>query len=279
MSSSVRSLMVVLCRLSVRATGPSVRRACQGLAVVAMLTVLTAAPVLATGSSGSTLTLGQLIGKCLTIGDKKFYFDSFCSDNLSACNIKLVTINEGADAIGFNLIGQASADQSWCGSGGGITASFTLKYHVVVQDANQLIKDADLALTLGTNCDQQPQPACTTPGGGGSLCSATVEETIKAGLGKPKLQVSVSGTQGQDTDSVDFTPVKTVSVVKKFELTCDPGSAWNSLQSYGKSGSYGDKNKVDFCIQQTFSQIPEPSTTATIGLALCALLPLLRRRR
>lgn len=254
-------------------TGISTSQRCgrrAGLLAVLLATAvsLSVRPTLAGEAGNEGLTLDELIGSSLTVGDKTFYFDCYFSCDISAASITVTPINEGMDAIGFELSGSCPTGgwgwDWWDRSG------FILKYHVVVDDPNNLIKDAALGLRLEQ--DTEPTIATSSYWDNDDGCSARVTETLKAGLVTPNLSAFVDENNPEDGDQVEFDPVRCVYVVKKFSLSGCGGWDWSA-----NCGDY-DRDSCQFSIVQTFSQIPEPSAVVLVMLGCCGLVPLMRRR-
>ena len=222
--------------------------------------LLFSAPTTATAvttnlTAGQTINLGTVIdnGLGVQIGDKlfaDFFFDYSDTDN---GNIDLTKANVNLTALSNNIGFGVSFTQPLLAQGP-VTKNIALNYSATVTDPNFLISDIHLVITGSS--------------GNGGL--GTVDEDVYTGgfngTNVGSIHADTSTPPLSLTDSADIVPPVVELWVQKLV------SVTGSNQS---ASGFATITVID----QTFSQIPEPSTVLLVGLGLLGLVALNRKRQ
>jgi hypothetical protein len=204
-----------------------------------------AATVVLPGPAPTTLDTLLVPGATYTVGDKQFsdFTYSYTGTNPDASGVNVIPIQDMDGNFGIRLQG------GFVDLPGGGSSDSTVTFNVTALDLSLLISDAHLAANV----------ALVGPG------SASVTETFQPVF--PNTLLMVFDTPGSTmlTDSAIFPgAVRTLPVQKHIRLsseaTSGPGFASMSF------------------VDQTFSQIPEPSTLSLVGLVGFALAFRFRRK-
>jgi len=226
-------------------------------ALVAVL--LFSSPTVATAQV-TNLTAGQSIGLAtvidnglkVQIGDKQFadFFYSYLdtdgnsANDLSRSNVTLTALSND---IGFGLSFQEPLLAL-----GPVIKDVAIKYSATVTDPNFLISDIHLSIT----------------GSAGNGGLGTVgEDVFNNGFGGTNvghLQASIPVSSGDVTNADIVPPVVKLWVQK--DVIVSGGNNANGFASIT-------------IIDQTFSQVPEPSTALLVGLGLLGVVALKRTRK
>jgi hypothetical protein len=201
-------------------------------------------------TGGGSISLATVIdnGLSVQVGDKvfgNFFFsysdtDGLTSDDLTRSNVTLTTLS---NIIGFGL--QFSQPLLAIGP---VSKDIEFQYTATVADPTNLISDIHLSIT----------------GSAGNGGLGTVGEQVFtggfSGTSVGQIQASIPGVSTAATNIVP--PVSEVWVQKDVIVT--GGSAANGFASIS-------------VIDQTFSQVPEPSTVLLVGLGLLGVVGLRHR--
>jgi PEP-CTERM motif len=203
-------------------------------------------------TGGQTISLATLIdnGLGVQIGDKlfrDFFFsysdtDGLSSDDLTRSNVVLTAL--------MNNIGFGVSFQQPLLAIGPVIKDIVFKYSATVTDPSNSISDIHLDIT----------------GSAGNGGLGTVGESVfTGGFGATQvgsIQASIPGTSSSLTN---ISPTVTELWVQK-DVTVTGGSAANGFASIT-------------IIDQTFSQVPEPSTMLLVGLGLLGAVAVNRKRK
>ena len=203
-------------------------------------------------NGGDTISLATVIdnGLGVQIGDKlfrDFFFsyidtDGIASDDLTRSNVVLTAL--------VNNIGFGVSFQQPLLAIGPVIKDIVLKYSATVTDPNNSISDIHLDITGSA--------------GNGGLGTVS-ENALVGGFGGTQvgsIQASIPGTSSSFTNIV---PTVTELWVQK-DVTVTGGSNANGFASIT-------------IIDQTFSQVPEPSTVLLVGMAATMIGLIARRKR
>ena len=206
-------------------------------------------------ATGQTISLATIIdnGLHVQIGDKNFADFSFlygdnngnALDDLTRSNVNLTALSNN---IGFGLSFQqpllaiATA-----------TNNIVLKYTVTVTDPGFFISDIHLSITGSAG-----------NGGHGTVVEYAAIGDFFPGLGIPVGQL-VASIPGSSTDQANILP----PVIK----------LWVDKQVQVTGGTNANGFASITIIDQTFSQIPEPSTMLLVGLGLLGAVAVKRMRK
>jgi len=207
-------------------------------------------------TAGGTISLATIIdfpgGLNVQIGDKNFadFFFSYIdsngnpNDDLTKSNVLLTAL---MNDIGFGI----SLQQPFIAVGGDFK-DIAFKYSVTVTDPNFHISDIHLSIT----------------GSAGNGGLGTVgEDAFIGGFGATKvghLQASIPVATG-DVAFANIVPTQDKLWVQK-DIIATGGGAANGFASIT-------------IIDQTFSQVPEPSTVMLVGLGLLGLIAVRRKHK
>ena len=225
-------------------------------ALVAVLFFSTPATSSATTTNlttGQTINLGTVIGSNLgvQIGDKLFQDFFFSYLDTDGLNNDLIASNVNLTALSNNIGFGVSFTQPLLALGP-VIKDIVLKYSVTVTDPNFLISDIHLSIT----------------GSAGNGGLGTVgEDAFVGGFGASNvghLQASIPVSSGDITNADIIPPVVKLWVQKDVIVT--GGNNANGFASIT-------------IIDQTFSQVPEPSTALLVGLGLLGVVALKRTRK
>jgi hypothetical protein len=228
--------------------------AVSALAVVFLVSI----PVSARGqtitnlTAGGTISLATVIDNNLQVqvGDKlfgNFFFsyndtDGIASDDLTRSNVTLTTIS---NVIGFGLQFQQPLLAI-----GPVIKDIVFQYTATVTDPNNLISDIHLSIT----------------GSAGNGGLGTVgEQAFVGGFGATSVGQIQASIPGLSTGSTNIVPPVTELWVQK-DVIVTGGSAANGFASIS-------------VIDQTYSQVPEPTTVLLVGLGLLGLVAVNRKRK
>lgn len=230
-------------------------------AVAVMAVILFSAPTIARATTtnmtgGGTISLATVIdnGLSVQVGDKLFGNFSFVysdtdgltSDDLSRSNITLSTLS---NVIGFGL----EFTQPLLAIGT-VVKDIVLKYTATVTDPNFLISDIHLDIT-------------GTAGNGG--LGSVGEQAFVGGFGGNSVANMQTYIQGTNTDvtsaMANIIPPQTQLWVEK-DVTVTGGNAANGFAGIS-------------IIDQTYSQVPEPSTILLVGLGMLGAVAVNRKRK
>jgi len=225
-------------------------------ALVAVLFFSTPATSSATTTNlntGQTINLATVIGNNLgvQIGDKLFQDFFFSYLDTDGLNNDLIASNVNLTALSNNIGFGVSFTQPLLALGP-VIKDIVLKYSVTVTDPNFLISDIHLSIT----------------GSAGNGGLGTVgEDAFVGGFGASNvghLQASIPVSSGDITNADIIPPVVKLWVQKDVIVT--GGNNANGFASIT-------------IIDQTFSQVPEPSTALLVGLGLLGVVALKRTRK
>lgn len=200
-------------------------------------------------SAYPVMTLDQLLqpGAYMIVGDKMFDHFGFNSGTMTSA--------------GFNIQGIDESSPLFLGNYGiDIQGSFT--------QIGVGTLDADLTYRVSTLTGQQITGLrqLVNAGGFGLSWAATSTELVLDKTGGQVLANLVSGAAAganfQVTDAILSAPQTVLLINKDINIVVQQGGIFASISD----------------IQQTFSQIPEPSVLALFGLGLAALIGLRNRR-
>jgi PEP-CTERM motif len=229
-------------------------------ALVAMLlfsTPTTARAAVTNLNSGETINLATVIdnGLALQIGDKQFGDFFFSYTDHGATNIDLVAANVNVTALS-NVVGFGVSFTEPLSASGSTTRDIVLKYTALVTDPNFKISDIHLSITGAAF---------------GTGYGIVGEDVFDDGWGLTNVGHLQAGVFGLDlgipnqlTDQADIVPPVSMLWVQK-DVTVT-GNGPNGLASIT-------------IIDQTFSQVPEPSTALLVGLGLLGVVALKRTRK
>lgn len=203
------------------------------------------------GESINLATVLESTGRSVQIGDKLFddFFFSYVDTDGNAVN-DLIASNVVLTALS-NDIGFGLSFQTPLVAVGDVFKDIVLKYSVEVLDPNKLISDAHLAFTataLGLGTADIGEDIFT--GGFGAINIGHMEVHL------PPIGLSSTGT------------VFAVPQIKIF--------VQKDIVAAGNAPGTGNRATITI-IDQTFSQIPEPTTLVLVGMGLFGLLALRRR--
>ena len=207
-------------------------------------------------TSGGTISLATVIDSNLEVqvGDKLFgnfsfsYIDTdgISSDDLTRSNVTLSTLS---NVIGFGLQFQQPLLAI-----GPVIKDISLAYTAaVVQPSGNLISDIHLAI-----------PGSSSGNGG----LGTVGETaLVGGFGGTSIGTLQASTPAATNDvlAINIVPPQPELWVQK-NVTVTGGNAANGFASISE-------------IDQTYSQVPEPSTVLLVGLGLLGLVAVNRKHK
>ena len=232
------------------------------LASVAVVAFLLTAPTIATAvttnlNAGDTINLQTVIDNSLSvqIGDKVFGFDSHSWDPnpaelaMAAANVNLKAIVNLND-IGFSLQFQVP----WT-AGDTDNKDIKFQYTVAVTNSSNLISDLHLSITGTASGDAYAnvgETAYSSDFGVGQIGS--VQAFVFDGF--PEMAESVTNLDSAVTQ---------LWIYKDMNIT-------------GASEGLDDSVSIT-AIDQTFSQIPEPSTMLLVGLGLMGVVAVNRKRQ
>src|SRR5271169_1030806 len=205
-------------------------------------------------TNGGSINLATVIGNGLSVldGDKlfgNFFFsyndtDGITSDDLTMSNVTLTTVS---NVIGFGLQFQQPLLAV-----GPVIKDITLQYSATVTNSSNLISDIHLDIN----------------GSAGNGGLGTVSEfAFVGGIGATTvghLQASVP-VSSNDVASANIVPPVTQLWVQK-DVIVTGGNAANGFASIS-------------VIDQTFSQVSEPSTMLLVGLGLAGMVAVNRKRK
>jgi hypothetical protein len=217
--------------------------------------IIARAQVITNLAPGQAINLATVInnGLQIQIGDKLFADFSFSYSDLTlggSGDIPLVSSNVNLTALS-NIIGYGLEFTQPLSAIGQKTKDVALRYSATVTDPNFLISDVHLAITGAA--------------GNGGLGSVG-ESVFVGGFGANQvgtLQATLPHSSNDVTTALIVPPVTQLYVEKDVLVT--GGSAANGFATVT-------------IIDQTFSQIPEPSTALLVGLGLLAVVALKRKR-
>jgi hypothetical protein len=203
---------------------------------------------------GQTISLATVIDNSLNvqIGDKRFgdfFFSYLDTDGIAANDLTRSNVNLTALANNF---GFGVSFQQPLLAVGPVTKDIVFKYTATVTDPNFLISDIHLSIT----------------GSAGNGGLGTVgEDTFVGGFGATNvghLQASIPVSSSDVSTANIVPPVMKLWVQKDVIVT--GGNAANGFASIT-------------IIDQTFSQVPEPSTALLVGLGLIGAVAVKRKRK
>lgn len=227
--------------------------AASALVVVLLFSTPTTASAVTTNlTAGQTISLATVIDNTLgvQIGDKLFrdFFFSYTdnngnpTDNLTRSNVNLTALSND---IGFGV----SFQQPLLAIGSDFK-DVVFKYSVTVTDPNFKISDIHLSIT-----------GAAGNGGFGSVG----EDTFVGGFGATNVGHLDAFLSGPTTSSNNIVPAVTELWVQKDAIVTGNGAA--------------NGNASISVIDQTFSQVPEPSTVLLVGLGLLGGVAVNRKRK
>ena len=222
------------------------------LLAVAFFAAATTARATTNLTAGATISLATVIDNNLDvqIGDKNFtnFFFSYIdtdlnpNDDLTRSNLTLTALSNG---FGFGV----SFQQPLLALGTA-TNNIVFKYAVAVTDPNFKISDIHLSIT----------------GSAGNGGLGTVgEDAFVGGFGGTNVGHLDASIPGLSTDADNIVPTVTQLWVQKNVMVTGGGAA-NGFASIT-------------IIDQTFSQVPEPSTMMLVGLGLLGVVAVRRKRK
>jgi len=202
-------------------------------------------------SAYPVMTLDQLLqpGAYMIVGDKLFDHFGFNSGTMTSAGFNI----QGIDASNPLFLGNYGID---------IQGSFT--------QIGVGTLDADLTYRVSTLTGQQISGVrqLVNAGGFGASWSATSVELVldkNGNLLVPPVNLvsgAASGANFQLSEAFLGTPQSALLINKDINIMVGPGGVFASISD----------------IQQTFSQVPEPSILALFGLGIAALVGLRNRR-
>ena len=205
-------------------------------------------------TTGGTISLATVIDNNLEVqvGDKlfgNFFFsyldtDGLTSDDLTRSNVTLSTI---ANVIGFGLQFQQPLLAI-----GPVVKDITIQYTAAVTNPTNFISDIHLSITGSAG-----------NGGLGTVGENAFDNGF-GGTSVGQLQASIPASSN-DVASANIVPPVTELWVEK-DVIVTGNSAANGFASIS-------------VINQTFSQVPEPSTVLLVGLGLLGMVAVNRKRK
>jgi PEP-CTERM motif len=201
-------------------------------------------------NQGETVNLADVLdnGLALQIGDKQFGNFSFSYSDNNSSNIDLVAANVNVTALS-NVVGFGVSFTEPLSAAGTDDKHIMLQYTVLVTDPNFKISDIHLSITGAAF------------GNGYGNADEDVFNDAFNGNNVGHLHASIPGAS---TDQADIVPTETQLWVQK-DVEVNGGGA----------GGVASITIID----QTFSQVPEPSTVLLVGLGLLGLVAVNRKRK
>jgi hypothetical protein len=201
-------------------------------------------------NQNETINLATVIdnGLAIQIGDKQFGDFGFGYSDNSDTNIDLVAANVNITALS-NVVGFGVSFTEPLSAAGVDDKHIMLQYTVLVTDPNFRISDIHLSITG------------VAFGNGFGQADEDVFNDAFNGNNVGHLHASIPGAS---TDQADIVPTETQLWVQK-DVEVNGGGA----------GGVASITIID----QTFSQVPEPSTVLLVGLGLLGLAAVNRKRR
>jgi PEP-CTERM motif len=223
--------------------------------VAALLSLIpvTASAVTTNLNAGEEINLATVInsGLSLQIGDK--VFDGFSWDNYGSLDLDMAASNVNVRALSnLNDIGFRLEFQLPLTAGDMDFKDIVFEYTAAVTNSSNLISDLHLSVTGATSGDAIGSVAETADAGG-----------FGAGL-VGSVSVALPGPPTNSATNLNYAVAKLwiekdIIVSGAFEFTDDSASIST--------------------IDQTFSQIPEPSTALLVGLGLLGVVAANRKRK
>ena len=200
---------------------------------------------------GQTINLATVInnGLGVQIGDKLFRDFSFSYSDNNTNNTDLVSANVNLTALS-NVVGFGVSFTQPLLAIGTDFKDIGLKYSATVTDPNFLISDIHLSIT-----------GAAGNGGSGSVS----EDVFVGGFSGTNVGHIQAAIPGSSTDQANIVPPVVELWVQK-DVKVNGGGAANG-------------NASITIIDQTFSQVPEPSTVLLVGLGLLGVAALNRKRK
>jgi len=198
---------------------------------------------------GQSINLATVIGNNLTlqIGDKQFgnFYFSYSASDMTVSNINVTALS--------NLIGFGLQFQQPLSAIGAQNKILGIGYTATVTDPNNLISDIHLSIV----------------GSAGGAGTGTVNEAALIG--------GFNGTTVATTSA--FVLANTNLLSNAANIVPPQPELWiNKIVNVSGSGGPSDFATITV-IQQTFSQIPEPSTAFLVGLGMLGVVALKRTRK
>jgi len=201
-------------------------------------------------TAGGTISLATVIDNNLQVqvGDKLFgnFFFSYSdlagitSDPLTESNVVLSTVS---NVIGFGL-------------------QFTQPLLAIGSDIKDIVFEYTAAVTDPTNLISDIHLAITGSAGNGGL-GTVAEQAFVGGFGATSVGNISASIPGSTTAAADIVPPVSELWVEK-DVTVAGGGAANGFAGIS-------------IIQQTYSQVPEPSTLLLVGLGLLGVVAVKRK--
>lgn len=223
------------------------------VAAILSLIPTTASAVTTNLTAGEEINLATVINSGLSvwIGDK--VFEGFSWDNLNAPDVAASNVDLKA-ILNLNDIGFRLTLQPTLTAGDTDFKDIVFEYTVAVTNSSNLISDIHLGITGATS---------------GDAIGSVGENAFAGGFGAGLVGHVEASLPGPPTNSVTNLNYPVAELWIKKDIIVSGNF------NFDNAGEYASISTID----QTFSQIPEPSTVLLVGLGLLGAVAVNRKRK